>query len=229
LINEDFRVSEGQEYEVTIILPNEDNDTIIAKTSIPKSVGFTVDIISRDRMPIDDEFSHHIIEIILRPDAPLQRPSYYRFIPSRLESVMRRGNNGIEDFTDLSTKQSLEVVEVKSNNNAVEFFAERPGIHIEESRLNEDGIHLILQTIDPLRDGEAVSVEDEGREVIRRLSLELQTLNQELYDYYSYVNQLVINQGANIPTQSREVTNIQNASGVFGGLSRTIVTPDIDE
>jgi hypothetical protein len=228
LVNEDFRVSEGVNYSAFIILPDSEEVPISARTTIPESVGFDTEIISHRRIPVDGLRSNHEVELMIHLDEPIQRPTFYRFVPFRLKSTVRRGNNGSTDFIDTPEKILMEVSEVKSNANSVFFFQQRDGLHIEESRLNSSTLHLVLRTIEPIMDGEDIPL-SQGRDIIRRLRLELLTLNQELFEYDRQVNALILNQGANIPVQSLNAANIENATGVFAGFGRTIATPSLPQ
>lgn len=230
LVNEDFRVSEGSSYEVSIIIPDEKMDTIQAFTSIPESMGFTIDVLSTEQVIIDDEFSHHFIDVVIDIEQPTQVPVYYQLVPYRLKSSIKIGANGQVDLIDSPDLSLLDVVEVQSNQNSISTFAHQEGIIIEESRMSSSKLHLRLRTNgdEPLRDGEAVSIMD-GKDALNRLNFELITVNPEIYDYHKWVDERLINQGSNLPSAPREIPNITNASGVFGGASRTLMQVRVNE
>lgn len=218
LVREDFRVSEGLQYTIMAVIGNEFKDTIIASTEIPKAVGFSTRFISAEKIPIDDILSHHVIELELSINQPEKRPIFYRFVPYRLESVIRINNGGI-DVIDFGTRSLMEVISVETGANAVEKFVHVDGIYIDESRLNRTKMRIVLRTIEPLRDGESV-LEQDGKDLINRLHLELFTVSPSIYAYDKFVDRVNTGPGAGVP--SPQVMNIQNASGVFGGSSRTI-------
>ena len=89
--------------------------------------------------------------------------------------------------------------------------------------MNQSSLRLILRTVKPLRDGEAVTDQD-GKDRIHRLHLELFTISKEIYDYDRFIDEFNRGQGANA---SSSVSNIKNATGVFGGSSRTIIFLDV--
>lgn len=226
LINEDFRVSEGKEYEVSIIVPDENMDTIVAKTRIPRSVGFSTQILSTEKVPLDNTYSEHYMEIVLTLDDPIELPSYYHLVSNRLISTISIGPSGQVDVVDGPDISQLMVDEVLNNQNAVEKFRHLPGIVIEESRLSSSQIRLRLKTndLEPLKDGPGASA-SEGVDALNRLHLELHTWSPELYEYHKWVDGRLSNQGSNLPTAARDISNISKASGVFGGASRRIDTP----
>ena len=224
LVREDFRVKEGMRYDIEIIVPNENMDTISAFTEIPRAVGFSAEFLSKVQIPIDSTTSHHEIEIIITFDEPLNRPAYYRFVPYRLETIVRVNNGGI-DVVNFGTKTLLEVAEVRTGANSVEFFDHREGVTIDESRLTQSQMHLLLKTIKPLKDGEAILAQ-EGKEFITRLHLDLYTLSQELFEHDQTID--LVDQGGSITIPAREINNIRNATGVFGGASRTTTFLDLN-
>jgi len=226
LVNEDFRVNEGMDYEVMIIVPDEDMDTIRATASIPVSVDFAVDVLSADRIPIDDTFSIHEVEVRITFEPPTTFPAYYRIVPRRLVSTIQINRDGNVIVSDGPETSPMEITEILSERNAVLRFVHQTGITLDESRMSRDNITLRLRTTEPLEDGPDVSSVD-GVEALNRLHLEILTVSQELIDYNEWVDSRLVNPGANIPSAPREVPNIENASGVFGGFSRTIVTPRV--
>ncbi len=219
LVREDFRVREGNRYDIEIIIANENRDTIRAFTEIPKAVSFSARFIRSEKIPIDSSFSHHEIEMVITFDEPTRKPTYYRFVPYRLESILRINNGGI-DVVDFGTKTILEIAEVRSQANSVEFFSHKEGVIIDESRLSSSSIHLLLRTIKPLKDGDAVLAQN-GKEFISRLHLDLFTMSEELYLHDRLIEQ--VNQGGNLSAGIRQVNNIRNATGVFGASSRTTI------
>ncbi len=228
LINEDFRVSEGNGYQVSIVVPDENMDTIVAKTRIPRSVGFSTQILSTEKVPINNTFSEHFVDIVLTLDDPIELPAYYHLVSNRLKSTISIRPSGQVDVIDGPDQSELVVEQVLNNQNAVEKFSHLPGIIIEESRMSSSQIRLRLKTndLEPLKDGPGVTA-DEGVDAFNRLHLELHTWTPELYDYHQWVDGRISNQGSNIPTAAREISNISKASGVFGGASRRIDTPRI--
>ena len=150
------------------------------------------------------------------------RPAYFRFMPFRLESAIMVNNGGI-DVINFGTKTKLEVMSVTSGANAVDIFDHVDGIIIDESRLNQSTLRLVLRTVKPLRDGVAV-LPGTGKDLISRLHLELFTISPEIYEYDRLVDQFNRGQGSNA---SAAVPNISNATGVFGGSSRRIIFLDI--
>gem|GEM_PF-2722478 len=226
LVNEDFRVTEGREYEVMIIVPDEDMDTITATAAIPVSVDFAVDVLSVDRLPIDDRFSDHEVEVRITFEAPTTLPAYYRIIPRRLVSTVQINRDGNVIVTDGPETSPMEITEILTERNAVTRFVHQSGITLDESRMSRDNITLRLKSTEPLADGPDISSVD-GIEALNRLHLEIMTVSQELIDYNEWVDDRLVNQGSNVPSAPREVPNIINASGVFGGFSRTIVTPRV--
>ena len=141
-----------------------------------------------------------------------------------MESVVRI-NNGSVDVINFGTKSLLEVIEIVNNANAVEDFGQTDGITIDESKLSTSQLRLILKTIKPLKDGEAILAQ-EGRDRLKRLHLELFTLSEELFEYDQWVD--LASQGVNISAPARKAANIENASGVFGGASRVTTFLDIN-
>ena len=227
LLREDFRVSEGFSYDISIIIPEEGMDTITATATIPSAVRIeNVNFIRSERIPIDNEFSHFEVELVIRLSEPKVRPAYYRFEPYRLESVLKI-RNGVVSVVDVPNKSPFDVIEVKNNQNAIGSFEHREGLIIEESRLTENEIHLLMRTREPLRDGDIVDVTDEGKEVLTRLQLEMHTLSEEIYEFDRFVDEQLVNQGNSVPNPARIVSNIENASGVFAGSSKTVVFPRI--
>ncbi len=226
LVNEDFRVSEGSDYEVKIIVPDEDMDTIVATASIPVSVDFAVDVLSIERFPIDNRFSHHEVELRITFEPPTTLPAYYRIVPQRLVSIVRINRDGNVVVTDGPETSPMEITEILSERNAVNRYIHQTGITIDESRMSRNNITLRLRTVEPLEDGEEVS-SMEGVEALSRLHLEILTVSQELIDYNEWVDSRLVNPGSNLPTGPREIPNIDKATGVFGGFSRTIVTPRV--
>ena len=227
LVREDFRVTEGNTYNLNIIVEGETIDTIEASTTIPKAVEFDVEILSKRRIPKDSVWSDFELVLAITIADPHSRPAYYRFVPFRLESYIKIINGTTTIVTDTPDKSPFEITEVMNNGNAVTRFDHRPGITIEEAKLNSSRILLRLHTQKRLKDGSHVDASD-GKEVINRLRLELYTMSQELYNYDLYVNQQLGNQGTNQSFPAREVHNILNASGVFGGQSRVSITPRIN-
>lgn len=228
LINEDFRVSEGMAYEVSIVVPDENMDTIIAKTRIPKSVGFSTQILNTEKVPLDNTYSEHFVEVVLTLDDPIELPAYYHLVPHRLISKIIISPSGKVDVSDGPDISRLNVDEVLNNQNAVEKFGHLPGIIIEESRMSSSQIRLRLKTndLEPLKDGPNTSA-IEGIDALNRLNLELHTWTPELYEYHKWVDARLSSQGSNLPTAARDISNISKASGVFGGASRRIDTPRI--
>ena len=65
LVREDFRVKEDSQYEIAIVFPSEKKDTIRAQAHIPGAVNFSAEFVSSTKIPIDTEYSHHEIEILI--------------------------------------------------------------------------------------------------------------------------------------------------------------------
>ena len=227
LVNEDFRVAEGKEYEVKIIVPDQDMDTIVATASIPVSVDFAVDVLSSEREMIDARFSHQEVEVRITFEPPTTMPAFYRIIPRRLISSVQINRDGNVVVTDGPETSPMEVTEIITERNAVRSLIHQSGITIDESRMSRNNITFRLRTVEPLKDGPEVS-SMEGIETLSRLHLEIQTVSQELFDYNVWVDSRLINQGSNLPSAPRIVPNIEKATGVFGGFSRTIVTPRVN-
>ena len=228
LINEDFRVSEGMEYEVSIVVPDENMDTIVANTRIPKSIGFSTQILSTEKVPLDNTHSEHFVDVVLTLDDPIELPAYYHFVPNRLISKIVISPSGKVDVSDGPDLSLLDIDEVLNNQNAIERFSHLPGIIIEEARMSSSQIRVRLKTndLEPLKDGPNASA-TEGVDALNRLNLELHTWSPELYEYHKWVDGRLSNQGSNLPTAARDISNISQASGVFGGASRRIDTPRI--
>ena len=228
LLREDFRVTEGYTYEITVDIPEEGMETITASTTIPKAVRIQdVTFINDERIPIDDEFSHFEVELAFSISEPSSRPAFYRFEPYRLESIFKI-ENGIVYLTDTPNKSPFDVIEIKTNQNAISTFEHREGLIIEEARLNENMIHVVLRTREALRDGISIDPSS-GKEVLNRLQLEMYTLSEEIYDFDRFVDEQLVNQGTGLPNPARVVSNIENASGVFAGSSRTVIFPRLND
>lgn len=223
LVNEDFRVSEGNTYEVSITIPGEEELTITASTTVPRAVTFDSEIISTTQIPIDEETSHHEVEVLITLSEPFTRPAYYRFAPYRLESIMKTDPFNI---AHTGNKQNLIIKDVLNNNNALEQLAQGGGITIDESRLTDAGLHLILRSEEPLFDGPALDPKA-GIEILERFHFELVTMNAEIYTYEKWIDGL-LNQGSSFSSPIRDAQNIENASGFFGGSSRSLSFPEID-
>ena len=222
LINEDFRVKEGSTYDVSITIPGEEDNVITAKTTIPISVIFDTDILRTSRHPIDNQKSHHEVEVIITLSEPETRPAYYRFSPSRLESIMKTDPFNL---SHTATRHDLIILDVLNNNNALEQLAQGGGITIDESRLSQNGLHLILRSEVPLMDGSSLDPKV-GIEILQRFHFELVTMNSEIYTYEKWIDGL-LNQGSSFSSPIRDVNNIENASGFFGGSSRSLSFPTI--
>ena len=207
-------------------MPDPDVDFISAATDIPVSIDFAIDIISTERETISSRLSNHFVDLTLTFEPPVTLPAFYRIVPKRLKSVIRINRDGNVDVTDGPETSDMEIVQVLSAQNAVTRYIHRPGITIDESRMTSEGITLRLKTTEPLADGPDISSAD-GIEALNRLHIEVITLSKDLLDYDEWVDSRLVNQGANIGSAPREAANITNASGVFGGFSRTIVTPRV--
>lgn len=223
LVNEDFRVTEGNRYEVSILIPGETEEVIKAEVIVPIAVSFDAEIISATQIVIDDEFSHYEIEVMIELEEPASKPAYYRFSPFRLESKEWSDPYRVSHTSD---KQELVISDVLNNNNALEQLAQGGGITIDESRLTESMLHLVLRTKEPLRDGPSVNPQ-EGIDIIERFHFELTTMSPELYEYEKWVDRL-LNQGSSFSSPQDRSSNIENASGFFGGSSRSLSFPTIE-
>lgn len=220
LEREDFRVREGQSYELSLIIPDMEMDTIKAWTMIPRATSIAAaEVISTKQIPIDSEYSNFEIELSVKLGRPAQLPAYYLFQPFRLESTLRKTDNGNIILSNPGTKSELEIIDVYNNQNAISKFDARGGILIDESRLNEDVLTMKLLTKVPLKDGVGVDLSD-GKDILRNLRLELTTLSVELLEYYQLVDD-VLAQGSSFSYSSRTISNIDNALGVFAGGSQT--------
>lgn len=223
LLNEDFRVVEGNTYDVSILIPGETEEVITAQVTVPIAVTFDADIIGASQIAVDDEFSHYEIEVLIELEEPAAKPAYYRFTPYRLKSTQSSDPYSV---SHTSEKQELVIADVLNNNNALEQLAQGGGITVDESRLSESILHLILRTKEPLRDGPSVDTKN-GIDIIERFHFELTTMSPELYEYEKWVDRL-LNQGASFSAPPGGSSNIQNASGFFGGSSRSLSFPTLD-
>jgi len=227
LINEDFRVTEGKNYNVSIVIPDEKMETISATAEIPVSIDFAVDILRTERDPIDSRLSHHTVDIRLTFEEPVTLPAYYRVIPKRLVSTISINMDGNIIYKDDGETSPMEVVQILSDHNSVSRFIHREGITIDESRMTTNDIIIRLKTVEPLSDGPDVT-SLEGIDALSRLHLTISTLSKEYLEYDKWVDSKLVNQGGVTSSAPRQVSNIENGSGVFAGFSRTIVTPRIN-
>ena len=166
-------------------LPGTDIDTIRAITHVPEPMGLSnVAIGDIRQIEQGDDESDFEFELSLTIDRPTVQPAYFQIVPFRLKSTQRIDQSGQPRITHTNETEELQIVSVSSGGNAISRLTHRRGIFVDYARLGEEEIVITVRTKNPLIDSE---------EVLRILSLEVNTLSEELFNYHLSLNQQLIN------------------------------------
>jgi len=113
-------------------------------------------------------------------------------------------------ITDFRKRIKLDVLEIVANRSAVTEFVQKEGVYADQSRLDDNEVHLILETPEPLA----------SNEVLRLLEVDIYTLTEELYQYNDNLDKQIKNSQADFSSHTEVFTNVENGYGVFGGASK---------
>lgn len=206
----EVKIKEGNTYNIIIESEDADVAPVKASTYIPHAVkAREIRKVEVSTVDVGAGQKKHIIELSIVLNEPIEFPAYYRLVPYRILSQSTQTGQGTK-ITDFRKRIKLDVLEIVANRSAVTEFVQKEGVYADQSRLDDNEVHLILETPEPLA----------SNEVLRLLEVDIYTLTEELYQYNDNLDKQIKNSQADFSSHTEVFTNVENGYGVFGGASK---------
>jgi len=201
-------------FEITVDVPGKDVQAISALTTVPFATPLeTVTVINpaeRNQVGNDIFYSGMLVEIeIPEPIDPL---TYYQLKVQIVNAEL--ASTGIIEFIDLSK----EDVKVLTTGNGIQQFIHKSGIFIDNSRLDDNTIQLMLSfDVFPLYE-----------EYIESITFTLNSVNSDFMEYHENTDRELRTSALPLDDPQISANNIQNGYGLFGAFSSSSLSVPLE-
>jgi len=207
-------IIEGETYEITVKVPEQGVDSIYALTTVPFAM--PLDAVTVINKPIRQQVGNDVffIDMLVEIEIPVpDDPStYYELIPQVIDAEL--ADTGVIEFVDL-TKEEVKVL---STQKGIDQFIQKNGIFIDNSRLDDNTLELLLNF-------NVSALYDENLDSVR---FTLNTVNRDYMVYHENTDREIKTLLLPLPEPQISANNILNGYGLFGAYSSSSVSVPIE-
>lgn len=204
---------EGKTYQFNGSVPDSDLMDVFGTTKIP----FKTNILETDMLQIDtiynpDDATRYGLrfEFFVKIDEPVSYPAFYRLIPLLKDYGLDSGGKLFLKSDDIFYFDNFDFI---NGGNASHDMEHRDGFLINQSKLEDNSLAIIIETYDSLVLGE---------DRVPKVFFKLQTVEEDYYHYFLSTSKLLKAQASGSSQPVSSYSNITNGHGVFTSYSETI-------